>query len=99
MQIEGAITMGLGYCFSEEIHFKGGEIRELDFGSYQIPRFSWVPKIDAVLVETLDIAPSGCGEPPIVGMGALMANAFFDATGIRMNRLPLTANRVREKLA
>jgi nicotinate dehydrogenase subunit B len=99
MQIEGAITMGLGYCFSEEIHFKGGEIRELDFGSYQIPRFSWVPKIDAVLVETLDIAPSGCGEPPIVGMGALMANAFFDATGIRMNRLPLTANRVREILA
>ncbi len=71
MQIEGAITMGLGYCLSEEIHFSGGVIKDLDFRSYEIPRFSWVPKIETVLVENLEIAPSGCGEPPIVGMGAI----------------------------
>ncbi|MDM7996386.1 MAG: molybdopterin-dependent oxidoreductase [Acidobacteriota bacterium] len=98
MQIEGAVTMGLGYCLSEEIHFRGGEIRDLDFGSYQIPRFSWVPKIESVLVENHEIDPSGCGEPPIVGMGALLANAFFDATGVRIRQLPLTPKRVKENL-
>jgi nicotinate dehydrogenase subunit B len=99
MQMEGAITMGLGYCLSEEIHFKGGEIKDLGFGSYEISRFSWVPKIETVLVENLEIAPSGCGEPPIVGMGALLANALFDATGIRIQRLPLNPQRIKAKLA
>jgi|WetSurMetagenome_2_1015567.scaffolds.fasta_scaffold34057_2 nicotinate dehydrogenase subunit B len=98
MQIEGAIIMGLGYCLSEEIHFNGGTIQDLNFGSYKIPRFSWVPEIESVLVKNLEIAPSGCGEPPIVGMGALLANAVFDATGIRFCRLPLTPERIKEKL-
>jgi len=93
MQIEGGIVMGLG-CLTEEIHFRGGEIKDLDFGSYETPRFSWVPKIEAVLVENLEIDPSGCGEPPTVGMGALLANAVFDATGIRIQRLPLTPQRI-----
>jgi nicotinate dehydrogenase subunit B len=99
MQIEGAITMGLGYCLSEEIHFSGGVIKDLDFRSYEIPRFSWVPKIEAVLVENLEIAPSGCGEPPIVGMGAMLANALFDATGIRIRQLPMTPQRIKASLA
>jgi nicotinate dehydrogenase subunit B len=98
MQMEGAVIMGLGYCLSEEIHFKGGEILDLDFGAYKIPRFSWVPKIETVIVENLEIAPSGCGEPPIVGMGALLANALFDATGVRLKQLPLTPERIKEKL-
>jgi nicotinate dehydrogenase subunit B len=98
MQIEGGITMGLGYCLSEEIHFSGGEIKDLSFGSYKTTRFSWVPKIEVVLVENLEIAPSGCGEPPIVGMGALLANALFDATGVRIQQLPMTPERVKAKL-
>ncbi len=72
---------------------------DLDFASYRIPRFSWMPKIEAVLVENLEIAPSGGGEPPIVGMGALIANALFDATGVRINQLPLTPERIKPKLA
>jgi nicotinate dehydrogenase subunit B len=99
MQIEGAIVMGLGYCLSEEIHFSGGEIKDLNFNSYDIPRFSWVPKIESILVNNPDIAPSGCGEPPIVGMGALLANALFDATGVRIPQLPLTRERILAKLA
>jgi len=98
LQIEGGIIMGLGYCLSEEIHFSGGAIQDLNFNSYKIPRFSWVPEIDAVLVENLEIAPSGCGEPPIVGMGAMLANALFDAAGVRIRQLPLTPQRVKEKL-
>ncbi len=99
MQIEGAITMGLGYCLSEEIHFTGGAIQDLDFGSYEIARFSWTPRIETVLVENNEMDPSGCGEPPIVGMGALIANALFDATGIRITRLPLTPEKILSKLA
>jgi nicotinate dehydrogenase subunit B len=99
MQMEGAITMGLGYCLSEEMHFKGGELLDLNFASYRVPRFSWVPKIETVLVENLEIAPSGGGEPPIVGMGALVANGLFDATGVRLTQLPLTPERIREKLS
>ncbi len=98
MQIEGAITMGLGYCLTEEIHFSGGVIKDLDFRSYEIPRFSWVPKIEAILVENLEIAPSGCGEPPIVGMGAMLANAVFDATGVRIRQLPLTPQKIKASL-
>jgi nicotinate dehydrogenase subunit B len=99
MQIEGGITMGLGYCLSEEIKFKGGQILNKNFGDYKIARFSWAPKIEVVLVENHEIAPSGCGEPPIVGMGAVIANALFDATGIRINQLPLTPERIGSKLA
>ncbi len=99
MQMESGIIMGLGYCLSEEIHFSGGEIEDLDFESYKTPRFSWIPKIETVLVENLDIDPSGCGEPPIVGMGAVMANALYDATGVRVCRLPLTPERIKAQLA
>jgi len=99
MQIEGAVTMGLGYSLSEEIHFNGGEIKDLGYGSYKIPCFSWAPrKIETVLVKNHAIDPSGCGEPPIVGMGALIANAFFNATGKRSHRLPLTPERVKALL-
>lgn len=98
MQIEGAVTMGLGYCLAEEIHFTGGEIKDLNFNSYEIARFSWAPKVEVVLVDNPEIEPMGCGEPPITCMGGLMANALFDATGVRLNRLPLTPERIREKL-
>ncbi|HUU37079.1 MAG TPA: molybdopterin cofactor-binding domain-containing protein [Candidatus Desulfaltia sp.] len=97
-QIEGCITMGLGYCLSEEIHFRGGAIRDLNFDTYEIPRFSWLPEIEAVLVENRDLEPQGGGEPPIVNMGAVVANAVFDATGARLNRLPITATRLRAAL-
>ncbi len=98
MQIEGGITMGLGYCLSEEIHFNGGKIKDLNFADYVITHFSWVPSIETVLIDNPDISPSGGGEAPIVGMGALIANALFDATGVRLNRLPLTPERIKAKL-
>lgn len=98
-QIEGCITMGLGYGLSEEIHFRGGEIRDLNFDTYELPRFSWLPKIDTVLVDSNDLEPQGGGEPAIVNMGAVIANAVFDATGARIQRLPITPARLKEALA
>ena len=99
MQVEGGITMGLGYTLSEELRFRGGEILDRNFGTYAIPRFSWVPKIEVVLVKNDDLAPQGGGEPSITTSGAVIANAVFDATGARLFRLPMTADRVREAIA
>lgn len=99
LQIEGCITMGLGYALTEEIHFKGGKILDLNFDTYEIPRFSWAPKIETVLIENKDLPPQGCGEPAIVCMGALVANAIYDAVGARLFQLPMTPERIKADLA
>jgi CO/xanthine dehydrogenase Mo-binding subunit len=83
---------------SEEIHFKGGEIYEDNFDTYEIPRFSWLPHIEAVVLDIKDEPPHGGGEPAIIGMGAVVANAIFDATGARMTMMPMTPERVKQAL-
>lgn len=98
MQIEGCVMMGLGYALTEEIRFSGGEIHDLNFDTYEIPRFSWLPKIEAVLVENREVPPQGCGEPAITLMGAVIANAIFDATGARLFELPMTPERIKKAL-
>jgi CO/xanthine dehydrogenase Mo-binding subunit len=99
MQIEGGLTMGLGYVFSEELRFHGGQVLDRNFDTYGITRFSGAPRIEAVLVRNDEMAPQGGGEPSITTTGAVMANAVFDATGARMTRLPMTPARVRDALA
>ena len=94
MQIEGCITMGLGYALTEELRFEGGTILDRNFDSYELPRFSWLPRIESVLVDNDALEPQGGGEPAIVPMGAVLANAVFDATGARLFRLPMTRERV-----
>jgi nicotinate dehydrogenase subunit B len=98
IQIEGCITMGLGYALTEEIRFEGGDIKNQSFDSYEIPRFSWVPKIDTIIIDNKHLPPQGGGEPPIICMGALVANAVFDATGARLFQLPMTPERILEAL-
>lgn len=99
MQVEGCLTMGLGYTLAEELRFLGGEILDRNFDTYEIPHFSWVPRIEVVLVKNDDLAPQGGGEPSITTTGAVIANAVFDATGARMFRLPMTAERVQQAIA
>jgi nicotinate dehydrogenase subunit B len=98
-QIEGCLTMGLGYALTEEVRFRGGDILERNFDSYQLPRFSWLPQLDIHLVDNPVDRATGCGEPPIVVMGALLANAIFDATGVRLNSLPMSPERLKAALA
>jgi len=98
LQMEGCITMGLGYALTEEIRFKGGEIFDLNFDTYEIPRFSWLPKIETVLIGAEDSPPQGGGEPPIICMGAVIANAIYDAVGVRLFQLPMTAERIKQAL-
>jgi CO/xanthine dehydrogenase Mo-binding subunit len=95
IQMEGGITMGLGYALSEEIHFKDGAISDTNFDRYALPRFSWVPKIETVILEADDAPPRGGGEPAIILTGAVIANAVHDATGVRLLELPMSPERVR----
>jgi nicotinate dehydrogenase subunit B len=95
MQIEGCVTMGLGYALAEQVRFRGGRILDTNFDTYRIPRFSWLPEIETVLVRNDDLAPQGGGEPAIICMGGLIANAVFDATGVRVFSLPITPDRIR----
>jgi isoquinoline 1-oxidoreductase len=98
-QIEGCLTMGLGYALSEELRFTGGEVHTRNFDSYALPRFSALPRIDAVILNELDAPSQGGGEPAIVPVGAAIANAIFDATGERLRRMPMTPARVMAALA
>jgi CO/xanthine dehydrogenase Mo-binding subunit len=98
MQMEGCMTMGLGYTFTEEIHFEGGNIQERGFDSYEIPKFSWLPRLDCVILDRKDKAPQGGGEPAIIAIGAVVANAIYDATGARLFTMPFTPERVLEAL-
>jgi nicotinate dehydrogenase subunit B len=98
IQMEGCITMGMGYALSEDIVFRGGRVMTGNFDTYQIPLFSWVPKIETVIMDRMDQPPQGCGEPAIICMGAVIANAIFDACGARLYRMPMTPERVLEAI-
>jgi CO/xanthine dehydrogenase Mo-binding subunit len=86
--------MGLGYALSEGLRFKDGRILDENFDTYPIPRFSWLPAIETVLVDNPGLPAQGGGEPPIVCMGAVLANAIHDAVGVRLYELPMTPERI-----
>ena len=98
LQVEGCVTMGLGYALTEEVRFWGGEVLDKNFDTYRIPRFSWAPQIEVVLVDNPDLSPQGCGEPAITTMGAVVANAVHDAIGVRLFELPMTPERITAAL-
>ncbi|MGD2123510.1 MAG: molybdopterin-dependent oxidoreductase [Gemmatimonadota bacterium] len=95
MQMEGCITMGLGYSLMEQIRFQGGDIHDRNFNTYEIPRFQHLPEIHTTLVPNDDLPPKGGGEPAIVCIGAVIANAIFDACGARVFTMPFTPERVK----
>jgi len=98
IQMEGCLTMALGYTLTEEVRFEGGRVMDRNFDSYQIPRFSWLPKLECIIMDRMDQPPQGGGEPAIIGVGAAVGNAIFDATGARLFRVPFTPERVLETM-
>ena len=94
IQMEGCITMGLGYALREDMHFSNGEILDVNFDTYEIPHFSWLPKIETVILDNKEEPSQGGGEPAIITMGAVIANAIFDAIGARVFQMPMTPERV-----
>jgi len=99
IQMEGCITMGLGYALTEEVKFTGGDIHDKNFDTYMIPRFSWLPKIETVILDARNKPAQGGGEPAVICMGAVVANAVYDAIGVRMLQLPMTPERVKAALS
>ena len=98
VQTEGGITMGLGYALYEDIEFDWGKIKSKNFKNYKITRFSNTPKIECVFIDKMDSKPQGGGEPAIVCVGGAIANAVFDASGARVNRMPVTPERILDAI-
>src|SRR6266850_2319655 len=94
-QVVGAMIQGLGGALFEAIEFENGRIKNPHFGSYRVPRFRDVPEIEAILMDRKDIPSAGAGETPIMAVAPAIGNAIFDATGVRLNNLPMVPNGLR----
>jgi nicotinate dehydrogenase subunit B len=93
-QVEGNIVQGVSRALFEEVTFDGNGVTSLDWSSYPILRFPDVPDLDIVLVNRPEVAPLGAGELATVPVPAAIANAIFDATGIRLREVPFTPKQV-----
>jgi len=98
--IEGNVVQGLSRTLFEEVRFDREKVTSVDWLSYPILEIRDAPElIEVVLINHPEIAPTGAGEPTIRVIPAAVANAFFDATGVRLRRAPLTPERVKTALA
>jgi CO/xanthine dehydrogenase Mo-binding subunit len=97
-QVEGGMIQGLGYALMEELELEDGHISTLSFGDYKIPTSADVPVLETVLIEG-EAGPApyeskGIGESSNIPVAGAIANAVFDAVGVRITDLPVTADKV-----
>jgi CO/xanthine dehydrogenase Mo-binding subunit len=98
--IEGNIVQGISRTLWEEVKFSDKNVTTVDWITYPILDITETPeKIETVLIDHPEIAPSGAGEPSIRPVAAAIANAIFDATGVRMRRVPFSPDRVKQAMA
>ena len=101
-QIIGGVVMGLGFALKERIIHRDGVIQNLNFDRYRIPTATETPEVEAILVENPDVAgPWGAkalGEPVNELMGAAVANAIYNAIGVRFTEVPITPEKIRSVL-
>jgi CO/xanthine dehydrogenase Mo-binding subunit len=94
-QVEGNVIQGVSRALYEEVTFdSNGAVTSLDWGSYPILRFPDLPELDVVLINRPDVPPLGAGEGATIPPAAAIANAIFDAVGVRLREGPFTAERV-----
>ena len=90
--------MGQGYALSEEMIYREGELLSSSFSEDLIPTSMDVPEYKSIILESRSglgpFGAKGIGEPPIIPPPACLANAVFDATGVRVRHTPLTAERI-----
>ena len=98
-QIEGSVVMAIGGALFESIDFANGKILNPHFANYRVPRFSDLPVIEVVILDRKDIPSAGAGETPIVGLAPAVANAIFNATGVRLRSLPLAPRGLTSPLS
>jgi CO/xanthine dehydrogenase Mo-binding subunit len=93
-QIEGNVIQGVSRTLLEEVKFDASGITSLDWRSYPILRFPDIPQVDVVPINRPEMPANGSGEPSLVPVPAAIANAVFDAVGVRIREIPLTPERV-----
>jgi CO/xanthine dehydrogenase Mo-binding subunit len=98
--IEGNIIQGISRTLWEEVHFDEKNVTSVDWLTYPILDITEMPQaIDVVLINRPELPPTGAGEPSIRPVAAAMANAIFDATGVRLRRVPFSPDRVKQALS
>ncbi|HEX3162774.1 MAG TPA: molybdopterin cofactor-binding domain-containing protein [Pseudolabrys sp.] len=97
-QVEGSILQTISRVLMEEVKFDRSRVVSVDWSSYPILRFSGVPKIDIDLIDRPTQPPLGAGEAACAAVGASLANAVHDATGVRLRTVPFTPDRVKAAL-
>jgi CO/xanthine dehydrogenase Mo-binding subunit len=98
-QIEGAVLQALSRALHEEVQFDESRVTSVDWGTYPILAFPEVPQIDVILIDRPAEPLWGAGEASTVPVAAALGNAVFDATGVRLRRVPFTRERVKAALA
>jgi isoquinoline 1-oxidoreductase beta subunit len=96
-QIQGAVINALSTALKEEVRFANGGVKSANFDDYGVLRMNEVPDIDVHIVKGND-KMGGIGEPGVPPVAPAVANAFFNATGVRIRRIPLTSKVVMEAL-
>ena len=100
LTIEGNVVQAVSRTLFEEVRFDRDHVLSVDWATYPILEIQDAPeRIDIVLIDRPDLPASGAGEPSTRTVPAAIANAVFDATGVRFRRVPLTAERVKTALA
>jgi CO/xanthine dehydrogenase Mo-binding subunit len=93
-QIEGNVIQGTSRALLEEVQFDSAGVKSLDWSSYPIIRFEDIPDVDIVLLNHPEMPSLGGGEASTVPVAAAIANAIFDAIGVRLREVPLNPKRV-----
>jgi nicotinate dehydrogenase subunit B len=94
-QVEGSILQTMSRVLMEEVMFDRARVVSVDWASYPIMRFTDVPKLEIALIDRPTEKPVGSGEAACSAVGAALANAVFDATGLRLRTVPFTQDRVK----
>jgi CO/xanthine dehydrogenase Mo-binding subunit len=101
-QIEGGVSMGLGYGLMEEVVVKDGIIRNPRFSEYLIPTALDMPEVTSLLVESEEptgpFGAKGVGEPALLPTAPAILNAIAVATGVRMKEIPVTPEKLWKRL-
>jgi nicotinate dehydrogenase subunit B len=93
-QIHGNVIQSTGRALMEEVSFDRNSVTSREWGAYPIIKFPDIPKIDVLMLPRQDQPPLGVGESASVPSAAAIANAIFDATGVRFRELPFTPERI-----
>ncbi len=94
-QIEGGAIQTVSRVLMEEVKWTGSDIESVDWASYPIVRFNEVPKVHTVLIDQPGTPSWGAGEQTPTTIPAAIANAVFDATGVRLRTIPFTPESVK----